>query len=611
MKFEEIDSLNQQLWKNRYLNPAVNHLEAKGVHQRAQKSAYSKGVAYAELNMAMDCFLQSKTLEAFDLVSKSLEFFKVHSEEPGLPRALYLMGNLHESIGDYENGLNHCMQALKLVKESGDREIESETTSVLGLIYTRLCNFTKALEYYQQALDIRNELGDEAAAASSINRIAMIHRLSKEYDTALDYYFQTLTIRQRIGQTDAIPWTYLGIASTYEDLKKYSEAKDYYRMGLLNSDRRCALQCRMGIARIMAKSDHDEDAQKEFLEALSLAEEIKAKPLQAEIHFSLVKHYESVKKPDTALEHFKKYYALREEVLSEETRNRMQKLEITHATETAEKEKEIYRLKHVELKAAFDIIEEKNREIISGISYAQRIQQAILPEMDEVPGLADQCFIIYRPRDIVSGDFYWFKELDGNLIIAAADCTGHGVPGALMSMLGISFLDEIVTREKLLDPSEILSQLRLEVIRALRQTGKEGEQKDGMDISLCVIDRRINMLHFAGAYNSIYVASANDITEYNADHMPIGIYQKSDVPFTKQNIPLNSGDMVYLFSDGMADQFGGPAGKKFKYAALKNLFLEVNNNTLEEQKRIIEARFLEWKGDLEQVDDVMIIGLKC
>jgi serine phosphatase RsbU (regulator of sigma subunit) len=610
LSISEIDRHNESGYRERYSNPEASISNSREALRNSENIHYHKGIAYARLNLGLSAFLRSQTREAFDLVNSAYEYFSSSESEPGYAKSLNALGSLYESIGEYENAMNHCMHALKISRETGDKEIESETTSVLGLIYMRLGNHHKALEFYLQALSIRTELGDEAGMASSINRIAMIYRLMKDFDKALNYYFQSLEIRQKINQSDALPWTHLGIANTYEDTGKDQEALKFYSKGMLDADKRCVLQCRMGRARLLDKSGLSEDAEKEFLGAMKIAEDIDAKSLQAEIHFSLVRHYESLQNPSLALDHFKNYYHIREEVLGEEARNRMHNMEIAHATETAEKEKEIYRLKHVELKAAFDLIEEKNREIISGISYARRIQHAILPDLSEVPGLSESCFILFRPRDIVSGDFYWFAEIEGKLIIAAADCTGHGVPGALMSMLGISFLDEIVINRNILDPAEILNQLRQEIIRALKQTGKEGEQKDGMDISICVINRKSDLLQYAGAYNGIYIASSNSITEYNADHMPIGIFLKSDMPFTKQDIPLKSGDMIYLFSDGIADQFGGPLGKKFKYSTLKNLLLEVHGFPVSDQLNLIESRFLEWKGNLEQVDDVMVIGVR-
>ena len=260
---------------------------------------------------------------------------------------------------------------------------------------------------------------------------------------------------------------------------------------------------------------------------------------------ALAKHYESTGNAQKALENYKKYLKNRESVQNEESQSRFRNIEISHAIEKSEQEKEIYRLRHVELKTAYDIIEEKNSDITSSINYASRIQYAMLPERGEIKGLTARSFILLIPRDIVSGDFYWFSEISGKLILSAGDCTGHGVPGALMSMLGISFLEEIVNNRKITESGEILNALRYEVQRALRQKGEKQEAKDGMDIALCVIDRKNETIQYSGAYNNLYLIRNGELTEYPADRMPIGIFDRADKDFTTYELESFAGDMLY------------------------------------------------------------------
>ena len=224
-----------------------------------------------------------------------------------------------------------------------------------------------------------------------------------------------------------------------------------------------------------------------------MAMELNSMVLIAEAHSALSKHYEQSENPDKALKSFKDYLKARETFQSNEVQSRLSNIEVAHAVEKSEQEKEIFRLKHVELKKAYDIIEEKNKDITASINYASRIQRALLPSFEEIPGLEKTSFIVYFPKDIVSGDFYWFSLVKKKLVILVGDCTGHGVPGALMSMLGISFLEEIVNNREIIDPGVILDELRREVQRALKQKGTREEAKDGMDISLCVIDKNTIM----------------------------------------------------------------------------------------------------------------------
>jgi serine phosphatase RsbU (regulator of sigma subunit) len=605
----QIDQSNLSIWQHQYTNPASNFIEAEKILKESKKLRYVKGIAYSHLNMAKACFLQSKNKEAFELIILAIPYFYENNNEPGYAWILNLQGNLLESLGDYEKGLELCLKALKKAKDNSDADTEAEASSVLGLIYSRLCNFNKAIEFYRMALTIRENLGDEASVASSLNRIGMIHRLTKEYDEALIYYHKSLEIRERKKLTGAIPWTMLGLANTYEEMERFPEALEFYSKGDHDGDKRCRLQCKIGTGRIYSRLGENEKAEAILAESLEMAKELQAKQLVTEIHSALAVHYERIGLDSRALASYKHYQHAREKVMSEEAQNRLRNVEISHAIEKSEQEKEIFRLKHIELKTAYDIIEEKNKQITSSITYARYIQQAILPEPSNIRGLAERCFILYLPKDIISGDFYWLEEKNGQMFFLAADCTGHGVPGALMSMLGISLLNEIINEKKITDAGIILDTLRLEIIKSLHQNGKE-KTKDGMDISLCILDEQEKKMQFAGAFNSLYIARNSSIIEVKADHMPIGISENINIGFTRNDIDVNKGDMIYLLSDGYADQFGGPEGKKFKYKPLTALFLELQALPIQEQKAVIEKRFLDWKGENDQVDDVLILGFR-
>jgi serine phosphatase RsbU (regulator of sigma subunit) len=607
---EHIDQLNAEAYRQRYAGSGETHSLARKALEAALKAGYEQGTALARLNLAIAAFLRSENQQAFSEALAAHEYFVQHPAEKGFPVVLNLLGNLQESLGDYGKGLEFCLQAYKLAGEGADEETLAETAGTLGLIYSRLCDFEKALHFYRESMEIRSKLGDEPGMASSLNRIAMIHRQEKNNEEALKYYFQSLAIREDRHLLSAIPWTYLGIASTYEEMGKFIEALEYYHKVGEDADKRCQLQCKLGAGRANLQLGDHAKAEPLLRRALNMARELQARPLISEAWLAIARLHESEGKLEMALDAYKKHLHEKEAVLNEEVRQRMQKVEIAHAIEKSEQEKEIYRLRHVELKEAYDLIEEKNREITGSIAYAKRIQNALLPESSEIPWLIDHAFFLWLPRDIVSGDFYWFTEFNGTIFLAAADCTGHGVPGAFMSMLGISFLDEIVNRREILQPAAILDALRSEVVRSLHQTGKDEESKDGMDIALCSINPGKPEVSFAGAFNSAYHIRKGELAEIPADHMPIGIHRVMDQNFKQQQLQTDAGDMLYLFSDGLADQFGGPKGKKFKYQQLQELFMEVHTLPLEEQRKLIEKRFTEWKGALDQVDDILVVGIR-
>jgi serine phosphatase RsbU (regulator of sigma subunit) len=282
-----------------------------------------------------------------------------------------------------------------------------------------------------------------------------------------------------------------------------------------------------------------------------------------------------------------------------------------------------------------DTISRQKEQILDSIRYAERIQSAILPPLEHLAEMVTDYFILFRPRDIVSGDYYWTTVKGDKLLIAVADCTGHGVPGAFLSMLGIASLNEIVSRSDSFVPSQILGNFRDYLIHSLHQTGSKGETQDGIEVSLCVIDTRKRILRYAGANRSLYIVrnkkhnqadnpgkkkkQSGSLREENqnyqliqirGDRMPIGIYEQEPLPFTDQESTLVAGDTLYLFSDGYVDQLGGSNRKTFRSRRFRQLLIEIHEESMEDQKRILAQRLDQWRGAIEQIDDILVIGIK-
>ncbi|WP_462281816.1 SpoIIE family protein phosphatase [Salinivirga cyanobacteriivorans] len=258
-----------------------------------------------------------------------------------------------------------------------------------------------------------------------------------------------------------------------------------------------------------------------------------------------------------------------------------------------------------------DKIAAQNKDITDSIHYASRIQSALLPSDEFAKSVLDSYFILFKPRDIVSGDYYWLTQIGNKTIVVAADCTGHGVPGAFMSMLGVAFLNEIVVRDKTLTTNAILDRLREYVIKSLKQTGEEGGSKDGMDIALTIINHDTLEAEFSGAYNPLYVLRDGEIETIKADRMPIGYHIKVDTPFTRKEVKLQKGDRLYMFSDGYPDQFGGEDGRKYMSKRFKRKIIETGTLSMSEQKQALDESIEEWKGDrYEQIDDIIVIGVQ-
>ncbi len=286
----------------------------------------------------------------------------------------------------------------------------------------------------------------------------------------------------------------------------------------------------------------------------------------------------------------------------------LEKLVKLRTIEIRQQNEEI-RTQRDEIQVQNNMISKQNEEITDSIRYAEKIQFAALPQPEELNEILPEHFIFFKPRDIVSGDFFWIGKQNNKIIITAADCTGHGVPGAFMSMLGISFLNKIVNEKQITDSGHILNRLRQNIISALRQKGGKHELKEGMDMALVVIDKEKKQIQYSGAFNPLIFVRNNEDQEIKAERMPVAIYEAME-PFKSTIINYQNGDCIYLFSDGYIDQFGGPDNKKFKKKPFRNILTKISTKPMQEQKQILEDIFYKWKKDEMQIDDIIVIGIR-
>lgn len=256
-----------------------------------------------------------------------------------------------------------------------------------------------------------------------------------------------------------------------------------------------------------------------------------------------------------------------------------------------------------------EAFEEQKLQLKKSIRYAQNIQKAIFPPVNQFKNIFKHSFVFFKPKELVSGDFYWIRQLNDKIIVTAGDCTGHGVPGAFMSILGIIFLNEITNHEPLMSSNKILNSLRERIMQTLNQTGEESEQKDGMDLALFVYDKNEKTLDFSGANNSMYHYREQKLSVIKGNRMPIGVSGITEESFQRQTINIQKGDQIYLFTDGFTDQFGGENSEKFKYKRFRKILSEIQPYDFSKQHNILEQTFHNWKGNNEQVDDVLLIGI--
>ncbi|TND08373.1 MAG: protein serine/threonine phosphatase [Bacteroidetes bacterium] len=579
----------------------------------------------------------------------------------GLGKAHSILGVLNVEQGNYPEGLEQHFKALKIREKLNDLPGVSTSYLNIGEVYRLQRDYPRALENYNTSLKIKEKTGDRKGIGNCYNNIGNIYYLQKQFEKALENYTVSLKIRESLGDGSGIMTSYNNIGNVFFSQEKYTEAQASYQEVLKLSEE---LEDVMGIISATANIGNTYFKLKKYTEAnacyeksLALAKETGSKEdiLQAYISMTVVDslrgNYQS------AFSNYKQYVIYRDSLFNEEKASDIVRMQMTYDSDKkeamlkADQEKEravaeerdrrqmlviwigaaglllvivfaifMYNRFRVtrEQKLVIEaqkketdrqklVIEEKNKDITDSIRYAQRLQQAILPPeklwMQQLP----QSFIFYKPKDIVAGDFY-FMEATGDLVFfAAADCTGHGVPGAMVSVVCSNALNGAVKEFGLLEPGKILDKVTQLVLETFRKS--ENEVKDGMDISFCCLDKRTNTLTWAGANNPLWYLQAGEMLELKADKQPIGSFENPQ-PFTTHTVRLNPGDLVYIFTDGYADQFGGPDGKKFKYKPMKELLMSMSGQEPYRQHALLAETFDKWKGNLEQVDDVLVIGIR-
>ena len=263
-----------------------------------------------------------------------------------------------------------------------------------------------------------------------------------------------------------------------------------------------------------------------------------------------------------------------------------------------------------ELERSKQLIEQQHSEITDSLNYARQIQEAILPKSEDIQEILPHSFVLYYPKDLISGDFYWITQLGEKKIIVVADGTGHGVPGGFLTMLGVSMLNELVLEQNCTSPSEILQLLRTKLISSLKQSTQEGGHKDGLDMSIGVINERTGEFTYASANQTIFIETEGELKSFKGDHFPVGLHGDKLQPFTEHHITLKKEDYVYMFTDGYSDQYGGGKNKKYKIRYLQSFLSGLSRLSSKEKAQALQQEFIQWKGTLPQTDDVTIFGFE-
>jgi len=640
--------------------------------QISKKYGFKKAEAESYIGIAVDYDYLGKYKLALENYNLSLIIAKNINDKILTAKALMGKAIVHEFQGNLDSALNCHLRSLKINEDRGDQNAIAASNMNIGGLYKTLGNSIVAGKYYEKSLIIREKIGDKPGIAQSLNSLASLYKANKDFEKAKNYYLKSLKIREELGDKRGISIVLGNIGTLYDAQAQFEKAIEYYKKALdlkeLSGDNHGKSVCLTNIGIAFKNLGNYKLSIEYLLQGLKISQQMGIKSLSQEIYLMLAQSHSSLKEHQKAFEYMELYANIKDSILNENSSRQIAEMQTKYDTEKKEKEIELlnkdnalqnseiekqknfrnnlvaiialiiilalvllyaYQNKKksnktlegqkAKIEMQKELLEEKNKDITDSINYAKRIQKAIITSDAYIKQYLPEHFILYKPKDIVSGDFYWSYAFDNQVIFATADCTGHGVPGAFMSVIGASLLNEIVVERKITRPDLILNHLRDSVIKALNPEGSKEEANDGMDIMLCKFNFDTLKLEYAAANNPLWVIRKNDsenpsssysIIEFKADKFPVGKQHGNKNDFTLNQVEIKKGDLIYSFTDGYADQFGGPSGKKFKYKAFQELILSGANKSLEEQKLMLDNSIETWKGNLEQVDDILVVAVK-
>jgi serine phosphatase RsbU (regulator of sigma subunit)/Tfp pilus assembly protein PilF len=651
-------------------NPDTAIVICKKAEVLSERINYNKGksASYGWLGYLVK--IKGDIPKALEYYHKSLKIDEEIGDKKGIANNLNNIGSIYNDQGGIPKALEYYHKSLKIREEIGNKEGIANSLNNIGFIYDDQGDIAKAIEYYHKSLKIQEEIGNKQGIANSLNNIGLIYKEQRDLPKALEYLHKSLKIEKEIGYKVGIATSLSNIGSIYDKQGDIPKAIEYYhkslkireeigdKNGIANSLNN------IGAIKLKKGSNNGIAAAKQYsLKALKIAQELGSPRLISSASSNLSKVYEKQGKGMKALEMHQLHIQMRDSINNEATLKASIQQEAKYAFEKVQAVKDaahekqlaiekeakakqqvityatggglglvaifllfvMNRLKVTRKQKAVieqqkEVVEEAHQEIKDSITYAKRIQSAILPAAKVVKEYLKESFILYKPKDVVAGDFYWMesvakpvlseaevtgKNKETNILFAAADCTGHGVPGAMVSVVCNNALNRSVREYGLTDPGEILNKTREIVVAEFEKS--EEEVKDGMDIAICSLEG--NKLKYAGAHNPLWIIRNSEIIETKANKQPIGQFDNPE-PYTTNSFDLHKGDAIYIFSDGYVDQFGGEKGKKFKAQAFRELLLSIQSKPMETQKTIIDETFNSWRGDLEQIDDVCVIGVQ-
>lgn len=619
----------------------------------AQKIPYRKGIALAYKNIGIGYYNKGSYIEALQNYKLSLDIFSSMKDSLGIANIFSNIGNIYYIQGEDFKALDYYIKSLKIAEKLKDKVRIATANGNIGAVYlNKRATYYKALEYNLSALKIGEEIGDKNIIGTSSVNIGQIYFDQGNTSSAIRYFQKSLAAFEG---TENYSISLIFIGKVYSKNRDYVRASSYFDQAYQYAKKIDAkldiVNALNELGMLYEKTEDYKQALSKYEEAEAIATKLGATEKLGEIYGGQANVRSQLRDFSGAYKYQKLLTTIKDTLYNKDADKKMGNLQFNFDLEKKQneinllqKEKEIsakeikskqiiqaalsgflivlfvllafvYRIyiikkkTNIELEEKNDKIELQKSEITKSIEYAKKIQDAMLPEEDLISEVLYNSFLMYRPKDIVSGDFYLCINENKKIFLAVADCTGHGVPGALMSMIGGNILNKLISDKGLNEPTEILDQLNFELIHALKQNKKEGN--DGMDIAMCVIDFGAGILKFAGAFRPLWMIRDHELTEIKGSKFPIGGHQIHDERhFKTHQMAIQKGDRFFIFTDGFADQFGGVNGKKLTTKKLKEYLLLTNKDAIKSQGHKLSSFFDTWKGENEQLDDVCFIGFE-
>jgi len=568
-----------------------------------EKISDKRGLANSFLSQYKIFYVMKEWERALESELKSLALCSEIKDEQCVSGRYTNIGGLYMRLGKYDDALSYHFKALSISRRIGIRNREALVLNNIARTYLALHREKEAFSYIDSSLSIRLKLNDPEGIADSYLTQGNAYYQSGDYSQSIVAATKSLAVARKAGIISAVMDACQLLSNDYLGLKDYRNAFEHYHRYIAVRDSVYNIETSKELTKKQLNFEFSRQQQMQQL-MQEKKDAVAEKKIQEQKY---IRNGLFIGLALVALILFLVFRAFRQKKRSNTLLNNI------NATLIGQK----YQLERQNEKIEYQhkLIETKNKEITDSIFYAKNIQTSLIPTKQDFEKYFEESFILFKPKDIISGDFYWISDKEGKIIFVTADCTGHGVPGGFMSMLGISLLNEIINEYALTEPALVMSKLRKKVIGSLRQKGVSGEHQDGMDLTLLVIDKKESSLMYSTANHTFYILRKDGqgvfrLLQYKGDKQPVGIYGEKLKPFSQSEVALQKGDIIYTFSDGYADQFGGPQGKKFKYKQLQEVLLKIAHLPLEEQRERLDQVLVSWQGRMEQVDDIVIVGIK-